>query len=84
MECPECGTKARDITELESTLHPTYCPDWEPPPLPPRPPEDLCQRCGRPTRIRFIESWPPDEFIIHEPDDRFRHVPLITVNGREA
>jgi hypothetical protein len=68
-KCRECGTGAADIRELVNTLHPAFCPGWEPPPLPPRPPEDLCIRCGRPKTIRFTESWPPDQFIIHGPYD---------------
>jgi hypothetical protein len=81
--CPECHFKAGDIREIVISLHPAFCPDWQPPPLPPRPPEELCGKCGRPKTIRTTELWPPEEMVLKEPDDRFRNVPLLMADGRE-
>lgn len=68
-KCSECGMRADAITEVEIALRDVACPDWQPPPLPPRPPEDLCGRCGRPKTIRVSELWSPREIVLKEPDD---------------
>jgi hypothetical protein len=84
-KCLDCGMRAEDIREILITLLPAACPTSELINVLSRAPEDdLCGRCRRPKMVRIIESRPPDESVIDEPHDTYRHVPLMTVNGRGA